>query len=355
MNPGAVRPMISDVWHRPSSGHVPTVVLVVRTQASMYPAEAAGVCVVPSDHPRQGEPVGRRGIVYEWTLGPVDLQRLLGPWRAFHGRRRVLDEVGDGRRIRLLARRGPPARDPAARRRTRGSPATARPSSIDGCRDRRPRPATTRPTTSATTSRPIAAIAIDLERRGRRPPLAATGEPDWKRARRRRHPWGQSAVHRSIVSSNADRGVRRWPTDGAPRQHARSPPDDEPLSLPGTARCWHWGTVQGGRVELSGYLAVARRWWWTLLVATWVAAISGYVVASQIPATYEAETQLLVGPYNTDVDTLRAAGAMVQTYAGLVTTTPLLGLGHQGGRLDADAAGPAARDTGSPPTTRLGC
>jgi capsular polysaccharide biosynthesis protein len=77
-------------------------------------------------------------------------------------------------------------------------------------------------------------------------------------------------------------------------------------------------------VELSGYLAVARRWWWTLLVATWVAAISGYVVASQIPPTYEAEAQLLVGPYNTDVDTLRAAGNLVQTYADLVTTTPLL-------------------------------
>jgi capsular polysaccharide biosynthesis protein len=77
-------------------------------------------------------------------------------------------------------------------------------------------------------------------------------------------------------------------------------------------------------VELTGYLAVARRWWWTLLVATWVAAISGYVVASQIPPTYEAETQLLVGPYNTDVDTLRAAGDLVQTYADLVTTTPLL-------------------------------
>jgi succinoglycan biosynthesis transport protein ExoP len=77
-------------------------------------------------------------------------------------------------------------------------------------------------------------------------------------------------------------------------------------------------------VELTGYLAVARRWWWTLLVATWVAAISGYVVASQIPPTYEAEAQLLVGPYNTDVDTLKAAGSLVQTYADLVTTTPLL-------------------------------
>jgi succinoglycan biosynthesis transport protein ExoP len=73
-------------------------------------------------------------------------------------------------------------------------------------------------------------------------------------------------------------------------------------------------------VELSGYLAVARRWWWTLLVATWVAAVSGYVFASQIPPTYEARAQLLVGPYNTDTETLRAAGALVQTYAELVTT-----------------------------------
>ncbi len=77
-------------------------------------------------------------------------------------------------------------------------------------------------------------------------------------------------------------------------------------------------------MELTGYLAVARRWWWTLLVATWIAAVSGYVVASRIPPTYEAATQMLVGPYNTDRDTLAAAGALVQTYSSLVTTTPLL-------------------------------
>jgi polysaccharide biosynthesis transport protein len=77
-------------------------------------------------------------------------------------------------------------------------------------------------------------------------------------------------------------------------------------------------------VELTGYLAVAKRWWWTLLVATWVAGVAGYVVASQIPPTYEAETQLLVGPYNTDRETLAAAGDLVQTYSQLVTTTPIL-------------------------------
>ncbi len=77
-------------------------------------------------------------------------------------------------------------------------------------------------------------------------------------------------------------------------------------------------------MELTGYLAVAKRWWWTLLVATWVAGVAGYVVASQIPPTYEAETQLLVGPYNTDRETLAAAGDLVQTYSQLVTTTPIL-------------------------------
>lgn len=77
-------------------------------------------------------------------------------------------------------------------------------------------------------------------------------------------------------------------------------------------------------MELSGYLAVARRWWWTLLVATWVAGVTGYVVSTRIPPTYEAESRLLVGPYNTDRETLTASGDLVQTYSQLVTTTPLL-------------------------------
>jgi capsular polysaccharide biosynthesis protein/Mrp family chromosome partitioning ATPase len=77
-------------------------------------------------------------------------------------------------------------------------------------------------------------------------------------------------------------------------------------------------------VELSGYFAVARRWWWTLLVATWVAAMAGLLVASRIPPTYEAQAQLLVGPINTDADTLKASGQLVQTYAQLAVSTPLL-------------------------------
>ncbi len=77
-------------------------------------------------------------------------------------------------------------------------------------------------------------------------------------------------------------------------------------------------------MELSGYLSVARRWWWTLLVATWIASLSGYLVASRITPTYEAVAQVLVGPINTDIDTIRAASQLSQTYAELAISQQLL-------------------------------
>ncbi len=77
-------------------------------------------------------------------------------------------------------------------------------------------------------------------------------------------------------------------------------------------------------MELSGYLATARRWWWTLLVATWIAGLAGYLVATRIPPTYEARTLMLVGPYEGDLNTLRASGQLALTYADLVTTIPRL-------------------------------
>lgn len=77
-------------------------------------------------------------------------------------------------------------------------------------------------------------------------------------------------------------------------------------------------------MEISGYAAALRRWWWTLLVATWVAALAGYLVASGLTRIYEAETRLLVGPFNTDLTTQRASGQLALTYAELVTSQPLL-------------------------------
>ena len=77
-------------------------------------------------------------------------------------------------------------------------------------------------------------------------------------------------------------------------------------------------------MELSGYLAVARRWWWTLVVSAWIAGLTGYLVASTIAPTYESQVKVLVGPLNTDTDTLRASGLLVQTYAQYVTTREVL-------------------------------
>ena len=77
-------------------------------------------------------------------------------------------------------------------------------------------------------------------------------------------------------------------------------------------------------MELTGYLAILRRWWWTLLVAVWVAALLGYLLGTRIDPTYESSVRMLVGPINTDTNTLRASGQLVQTYAELATSQPLL-------------------------------
>ena len=77
-------------------------------------------------------------------------------------------------------------------------------------------------------------------------------------------------------------------------------------------------------MELSGYFAVARRWWWTLLVAAWVAGLAGFYVASRLPETYESSVQLLVGPINTDAATVGASAKLIQTDAVLATTEPVL-------------------------------
>lgn len=58
------------------------------------------------------------------------------------------------------------------------------------------------------------------------------------------------------------------------------------------------------------------RWWWVLLIATLVAAGVGYAASTQIEKTYEAETQLLVGPLNTTLE-LEASGTLARTYAQL--------------------------------------
>jgi len=108
-------------------------------------------------------------------------------------------------------------------------------------------------------------------------------------------------------------------------------------------------------LELSGYLATARRWWWTLLVATWIAGLAGYLVATRIPPTYEARALMLVGPYEGDLNTLRASGQLALTYADLVTTTPRLeaAIAQVGTDLTASELKAATRVTANDTTRTL--
>ena len=61
-----------------------------------------------------------------------------------------------------------------------------------------------------------------------------------------------------------------------------------------------------------------------LVVSGLVAGVAGFAVVSLRAPRYEASVQLLVGPINTDLDTIRAAGQLAQTYAQIATSQPLL-------------------------------
>ncbi len=61
------------------------------------------------------------------------------------------------------------------------------------------------------------------------------------------------------------------------------------------------------------------------MIGAVVAALMGLLVANRLPDTYEAETQVLVGPLTPpDKDTLDTAGAQARTYSALATTSPIL-------------------------------
>ena len=76
-------------------------------------------------------------------------------------------------------------------------------------------------------------------------------------------------------------------------------------------------TTPTGSPGVARFLTVLRRWRGMLAAAALTAGVIGYLVASSGTPTYEARSVLLVGPINTDLDTLRAAGQLAHTYAEL--------------------------------------
>jgi capsular polysaccharide biosynthesis protein len=68
-------------------------------------------------------------------------------------------------------------------------------------------------------------------------------------------------------------------------------------------------------VKETGFVSLAKRWWWFLVLGALVSGIVAYAAASRLTPTYEAEVKLLTGPINTDFSTLRASGELSRTYA----------------------------------------
>jgi capsular polysaccharide biosynthesis protein len=77
-------------------------------------------------------------------------------------------------------------------------------------------------------------------------------------------------------------------------------------------------------VELNGLLPVLKRWILVIAIATGVAVLIGWRFSASAEESYEATAVILVGPLNTDNDTMRASGALAQTYAELATSESLL-------------------------------
>jgi capsular polysaccharide biosynthesis protein len=77
-------------------------------------------------------------------------------------------------------------------------------------------------------------------------------------------------------------------------------------------------------VDGNAFLPLIRRWALLLVVAAGAAGLVGYVAASRMSPTYESRARLLVGPLNTDIDTLRASGELTRTYAELATGAQVL-------------------------------
>lgn len=73
--------------------------------------------------------------------------------------------------------------------------------------------------------------------------------------------------------------------------------------------------------DLAGWL---QRWRLALVTATVVAALSGFAIAVTLPPVYESQTELLVGPVNADIETVRASGSLADTYVELTLRSPVL-------------------------------
>ncbi|MBI5031550.1 MAG: polysaccharide biosynthesis tyrosine autokinase [Chloroflexi bacterium] len=81
-------------------------------------------------------------------------------------------------------------------------------------------------------------------------------------------------------------------------------------------------------MELNRYLSIVVRWLWLLVLAAVIASLAALWATRQQPPVYMAQSKLIVGPGvgspDPDLNALRTGGQLMQTYAQLATTGPVL-------------------------------
>ena len=85
---------------------------------------------------------------------------------------------------------------------------------------------------------------------------------------------------------------------------------------------------------MQQYLSIIKRWFWILIIASLITGTTAYTVAKAQPPVYETSALLIVGPgidsLSPDLNDLRAAAQLMQSYAEIATTKPILeGIIHE--------------------------
>lgn len=111
-------------------------------------------------------------------------------------------------------------------------------------------------------------------------------------------------------------------------------------------------------MELTHYLAIARRWWWLLALTTLLGGLTAYTVSKLVTPTYRATTTLLVVQQqesgSVGLSDLQASERLANTFTELVTVRPVLEAAIERGALDMTPDELEERlSVTSPPTTQL--
>lgn len=81
-------------------------------------------------------------------------------------------------------------------------------------------------------------------------------------------------------------------------------------------------------MELTHYVAIARRWWWLLALSTLIGGTTAWTVSQFVTPTYRATTTMLVvqqqTPGNVGLADLQASERLANTFSELVTVRPVL-------------------------------